>query len=42
LSAVILNIAVGLITSLIRGGLVSAWGQTRVTRRQRERARFLA
>ena len=40
LSAVILNIVVGLITSLISGGSVWAWGRARVTRRQRERARF--
>jgi hypothetical protein len=40
LSAVILNIVVGLMTSLISGGSVWAWGRARVTRRQRERARF--
>ncbi len=40
LSAVILNIVVGLITSLISGASVWAWGRARVTRRQRERARF--
>src|SRR3984893_13534896 len=40
LSAVILNIVVGLMTSLISGGSVGAWGRARVTRRQRERARF--
>ena len=39
LSAVILNIVVGLITSLISGASVWAWGRARVTRRQRERAR---
>jgi hypothetical protein len=40
LSAVILNVVVGLITSLISGGSVWAWGRARVTQRQRERARF--
>jgi hypothetical protein len=40
MSAVILNIAVGLITSVISGASVWAWGRARVTRRQRERARF--
>jgi len=40
LSAVILNIVVGLMTSLISGGSVWAWGRARVTRRQRDRARF--
>jgi hypothetical protein len=40
LSAVILNIVVGLMTSIISGGAVWAWGRARVTRRQRERARF--
>src|SRR6266851_3443857 len=40
LSAVILNIVVGLMTSLISGGSVWAWGRARVTRRQRERASF--
>jgi hypothetical protein len=40
LSAVILNIVVGLMTSLISGGSVWAWGRARVTRRQRGRARF--
>jgi hypothetical protein len=40
LSAVILNVVVGLITSLISGGSVWVWGRARVTRRQRERARF--
>jgi hypothetical protein len=40
LSAVILNVAVGLITSLISGASVWSWGRARATRRQRERARF--
>jgi hypothetical protein len=40
LSAVALNIVVGLLTSLISGAAVWAWGRARVTRRQRERARF--
>ncbi len=40
MSAVILNIVVGLMTSLISGGSVWAWGRARVTRRQRDRARF--
>ena len=40
LSAVILNIVVGLITSLIGAGSVWVWGRARVTRRQRERALF--
>jgi len=40
LSAVVLNIVVGLMTTLISGGSVWAWGRARVTRRQRERARF--
>jgi hypothetical protein len=40
LSAVILNVVVGLITSLISGGSVWAWSRARVTRRHRERARF--
>jgi hypothetical protein len=40
LLSAILNIAVGLITSLISGAAVWAWGRARVTRRQRERARF--
>ncbi|MGE5291877.1 MAG: hypothetical protein ACM3ML_32725 [Micromonosporaceae bacterium] len=40
MSAVILNIVVGLITSLVSGASVWAWGRARVTRRQRERARF--
>jgi hypothetical protein len=40
LSAVVLNIVVGLITSLIGGGSVWLWGRARVTRRQRERAKF--
>jgi hypothetical protein len=40
LSAVILNIVVGLMTSIISGGAVWAWGRARVTRWQRERARF--
>jgi hypothetical protein len=40
LSAIILNVVVGLITSLISGGSVWLWGRARVTRRQRERARF--
>jgi hypothetical protein len=40
LSAVILNIVVGLITSLISGASVWVWGRARVTRRQRDRARF--
>ena len=40
LSAVILNIVVGLITSVIGAGSVWAWGRARVTRRQRERASF--
>jgi hypothetical protein len=39
-SAVVLNVVVGLITSLISGGAVWVWGRARVTRRQRERARF--
>jgi hypothetical protein len=40
LSAVIVNIVVGLITSLISAAVVWAWGRARVTRRQRERAGF--
>ena len=40
MSAVVLNVVVGLITSLISGGAVWVWGRARVTRRQRERARF--
>jgi hypothetical protein len=40
LSAVVLNIVVGLMTTPISGGSVWAWGRARVTRRQRERARF--
>ena len=40
MSAVIMNIVVGLITSLISGAAVWGWGRTRVSRRQRERARF--
>ena len=40
MSAIALNIAVGLITSLIAGAAVWAWGRARVTQRQRERARF--
>ena len=40
MSAVIMNIVVGLITSLISGVAVWGWGRTRVSRRQRERARF--
>lgn len=40
MSAVVLNVVVGLITSLISGGSVWVWGRARVTRRQRERARF--
>jgi hypothetical protein len=40
LSAVILNIVVGLITSLIGAGSVWVWGRARVTRRQRERTLF--
>lgn len=40
MSAVVLNIVVDLITSLIGGGSVWAWGRARVTRRQRERATF--
>ena len=40
MSAVILNIVVGLITSLIGAGSVWVWGRARVTRRQRERALF--
>jgi hypothetical protein len=39
-SAIILNIVVGLVTSLISGGSVWVWDRARVTRRQRERARF--
>jgi hypothetical protein len=40
MSAVILNIAVGLITSVISGASVWVWGRARVTRRRRERAKF--
>lgn len=40
MSAVLLNIAVGLITSLIGGTAVWAWGRARVSRQQRERAKF--
>jgi hypothetical protein len=40
LSAVVLNIVVGLLTSVISGAVVWAWGRARVARRQRERARF--
>ena len=40
MSAVILNIAVSPITSVISGASVWAWDRARVTRRQRERARF--
>jgi hypothetical protein len=40
LTAVVLNIVVGLLTSLISGGAVWTWGRARVSRRQRDRARF--
>ena len=40
LSAVILNISIGLITTLISAALVWVWGRARLTRRQRERAKF--
>ena len=40
MSAVVLNVAVGLVTSIISGGSVWAWGRVTVTRRQREQARF--
>ena len=40
MSAIVLNIVVGLMTSILSGGAVWAWGRARLTRRQRERARF--
>ena len=40
MSGVVLNIVVGLMTSVISGGAVWAWGRARVNRRQRDRARF--
>jgi hypothetical protein len=40
LSAVVSNIVIGLVTSLISGGSVWLWGRARVSGRQRERARF--